>query len=144
MRPPKDNDNRTEQEKNEFYGPIDGVKPVDYPDTYQILMRSICMRQEEEIIYVGMEFPYPKFCEQHYEGQEGVVRRTRWHAISSPLHDLNWIFKSDCLVCKRSLFWLRPAHQCRICIEEFLVNKRTFERKFREEQNIEIESRIRF
>jgi len=32
-------DVRSVEEQNEYYGPIDGVCPVDHPDTYYILMR---------------------------------------------------------------------------------------------------------
>ncbi|XP_024867449.1 uncharacterized protein LOC112451801, partial [Temnothorax curvispinosus] len=137
-------DNRSEEEKNEYYGPIDGVRPIDYREgTYQIFMRCMCLSTENngEILYVERSDSRRRLCEECYdrEFQPGNFEEvTGWHSICSPLHGIDIDTKVNCYFCNQELMWLRPSHQCRDCLEEYVRNRVDFEIMEFQRKNFEI------
>ena len=49
----------SEEEQNEYYGPIDGICPEDYIQTYKELLDCFCLKnyQHDEIIFVERMYP---------------------------------------------------------------------------------------
>jgi len=83
-------------------------------------------------IYVKKEYPRDcggacgecfrewAFNPQRYQEEQ------RWHSICSPLHGLNINKKIVCFIVTKKLMYIRLTHQCRDCIEEYLVQENNF------------------
>ncbi|KAJ8677517.1 hypothetical protein QAD02_013304 [Eretmocerus hayati] len=110
----------TTREEREFYGPIDGVLPQDYPDSYPIIMRSYCITNRDTSVLPIYLNPcnlhiYCKFCftddlTNHY------VPCDNFHIIS--YRELTY---GHCKDCNELLLTWKPAVNCQYCIEEVLV-----------------------
>ncbi|XP_011859467.1 PREDICTED: uncharacterized protein LOC105556962 [Vollenhovia emeryi] len=146
MRPPS----RSVEEDNEYYGPIDGARPQDHSDTYWMLLQSSCLQKiVNEPIYVSKFYSWVKLCEVCYSerqirGVDAYELKENYHAITSRLHRLTWEHKTGCIRCKKELMWVRPAHQCRDCIEEYLVKEDMFNIRENARMNYETETIKRY
>ncbi|XP_011859813.1 PREDICTED: uncharacterized protein LOC105557238 [Vollenhovia emeryi] len=128
-------------------GPIDGARPQDHSETYWMLLRSSCLTKiVNEPIYVSKYYTWTKLCVECYfvrrfRGIDPYVFKENYHSITSRLHRLSWEHKLSCIQCKKELMGARPAHQCRDCIEEYLllVNEEMFNTRENAKMNYETE-----
>lgn len=140
-------DERSQKEQDEYYGPIDGVRPLDWPETYLVLNISKCMKNVgQRIIFVKNRYPWKRLCENCYlqRGQpESFNMKTVWHSLCSPLHGLTLDTKLKCARCNNVVIKFKQARTCRECIEQFLIKRIKFEIEFYLEKHLEIEVDVR-
>lgn len=138
-------DYRTEEEKNEYYGPIDGVQPADYPETYSLLNESYCFKKTPIIIYAETSYPWQKMCAECYEDRR--LRyfdvSTNWHSICSKLYNFDLNDKLYCIFCGEMIIIFQNANECKMCIEQFLLFKSYFEVAERSQKHYEVEVMVR-
>lgn len=108
-----------EQQGEEFYGPIDGVKPEDYRESYPLLSFMKCLTPLRGQIY-SHQTQGIKICGDCYENECAEGLRARfvahsWHVMQKFQH-----VKPDCEICGHLIFIARPAERCTECIEEYL------------------------
>jgi len=138
-------DVRSVAERDKYYGPIDGVCPVDYPDTYYILTRSHCVRAVETI-YVASGFPWKRLCRDCHlqRGQPAnFMQKTSWHSISIPIWRLPLFIKTRCSEYDKVIAEISDAEDCRECIEQFLICRGLIEFDFYRPRHREIKINIR-
>ena len=104
----------------EYHGPLDGVRPKDYPETYKCLLELRCVMTIGERLYQRTVDKY-KICDACFlaipaENQVEfsiVVPHSLVHKDS--VHD-----QTKCSFCYKPVVKVRPASDCRGCIEEYL------------------------
>lgn len=119
---------------------VDGVKPIDYPATYEILMRSLCVRPRVRA-YCEDEFPWRRQCWHCYRPgrYRCTFRSTEAHGYRAKLAmDEHIETVVECFRCDKEIIWVRPAHSCNICISLYLDNKETVEEWVYNGSSIEI------
>lgn len=105
---------------NEYYGPIDGVRPTDHPETYHKLIAMFCVTTTHTV-YSPTSQRQNRICEechgrllndQQRDFERGIthllVGRVRLHQVTT------------CMGCDRQIAQIKPATRCTECIEEFL------------------------
>lgn len=147
MKAPLVTDDRSLKEKNQYYGLIDGVRPIDHQDTYYVLNKSRCMKSAvQEVVYIRDRHPWKRLCVECYveRGEPNNFNMdTAWHLLCSPLNGVPLDLKLRCAGCKKLVMRFENAWTCRECIEQFLMLKVVFELEEHYNQNFEIEVNIR-
>ncbi|XP_076661021.1 uncharacterized protein LOC143364713 [Halictus rubicundus] len=114
------------EELEEYYGPIDGVVPTDYPDAYRSLLDLQC-------VVVSLQPPshvyhHHRLCQACYNRLTHVERRYYeqggWHVLCRRDVAGPW---AKCRDCGLQLGAIRPAHECTECVEERYREPRTLE-----------------
>jgi len=104
----------------EYQGPIDGVRPNDYPKAYEYLMELRCVMALEEYIYQDINDNY-KICIECYNNTSDEYKNAY-----APVAPHNLVHKNsadnqiNCTYCHKKIVQVKPAHECRGCIEEYL------------------------
>lgn len=148
MRGPID-DGRCQLERQEYYGLIDGVCPIEYPHAYYVLNISKCFKRinEGEPIYVENRYPWRRMCDRCHRGwghwSLNFLRRVRWHSLCSPMEGLPLQLKLECAICKKEIMKWSQARECRECIEQYLLTRAGFEVERFMERNFEVEVNVR-
>jgi len=127
------------EEAQQIYIPWDGVKPINYPERYAVLLRCFCIKSTS-IVYVQPVHPRRRLCVICYlmhEEPNGYESHEEWHSISTRLFGLDARDKICCRECGKILMRLQPAHECQNCIETFMVYEEVFNRFERMRRNWE-------
>mgnify|MGYP006961462321 CR=1 FL=1 len=107
----------------ELSQPIDGVRPLDHPERYERLLRSICLQPTERCL-VETEFPWRRWCRSCYRQRYRLyctIRDPSAHGYRTQLSpDEHWETITECFKCGKVLMNVCPARNCRKCIEIFL------------------------
>ena len=104
---------------------IDGVKPIDHPVRYQQYLRSTCLTPKERC-FVEDEYPWRRVCLRCYRPSRLRMhfRSQRSHGYKSRLSkDESFETISECFRCPRQIMDVKPARDCRRCLEVFLENE---------------------
>lgn len=124
----------------EYCGPIDGVRPIDYPDTYGILLRSICVKPIVRC-WAEVVYPWRRQCMRCYRRGRfrSYLRNVGAHAFRSYLSE-GESFQTvvECFFCDKELMWVRPAHNCRGCIEQFVMAKEYIDEEVNDFNSVEL------
>lgn len=121
MKIPAGQENKDYQE---YYGPIDGVLPIDYIETYALLIASICIKQinNEEKVYISRDTPKKRLCEECYENlgkpEEYKLLETK-HTMHLVAHLQRGLVYRCCQCTKEVMQRSGQARHCCDCIEEF-------------------------
>jgi len=133
----------SKEEEEEYYGPIDGVRPEDHPEAYQNLRKCFCLTlaNNVELVYISILEYRLRLCVTCYisKGQPEIYEPyTSWHSI--------WVmtpewspYKLNCEECGDRLFKLKRAYRCTECIEECFESEEELFSK--EDQEIEVLTR---
>lgn len=112
-----------EEEENEFYGPIDGVRPVDHV-FYRGIYEMICVTgtafvnlREHSIDNVLCEKCHAEIYENRIN--ESPYQRIYKHLIMTEDVRVSVLCKS----CQQEVYSDKAAEDCRECIEEYLDSK---------------------
>lgn len=116
--------------KDEFYGPIDGVLPQDHMETYKDILNSYCLRaiSHQDKIFIEETRPRRRLCEDCYIAL-GLPQQFKFNDAQHSIYMCNRYIRQyalHCIHCKKQLMILRlMAFQCKDCIEEYLNNQET-------------------
>jgi len=110
-----------EPPKEKYQGPIDGVRPEDHPETYQLLRSFRCIIAVNGRIYQSARENYRKICEECHHLMP-VERKREYTKVASHnlVHENTARTQSRCTICNRRIIIITPAHECTGCIEEYL------------------------
>ena len=107
-----------EEEDQEFYRPIDGVLPSQYPHTYRPLMQMYCVIKS--IVRV-CTWETLRLCTNCYEK---ITELEKEGFVDGGYHSMcrytATITASSCYRCDASLATVKPACRCTEYIEEYL------------------------
>lgn len=104
----------------EYQGPIDGVKPIDYPEAYEYLMELRCVLALDERLYQNGN-SHCKVCITCYNNTPDEYKNE--YVIVAPhnlVHKNSADHQTHCTHCNTWIVQVRPAHECKACIEEYL------------------------
>lgn len=100
------------------HGPIDGVLPQNYPETYAPLLSLFCVRQNRYRIYISDTMC---ICTECYTREimepERYVMENHLHAVCA---DEEAQLTSTCDQCDEDIAWIGAAAECARCTEEYL------------------------
>lgn len=107
-----------DDEEREFYGPIDGVLPRDYPEAYERLLELFCLTAvNHRAVFIAGD---QRLCGTCYHGattaERNQYRIGGWHTISIYSTAIR---NSRCHKCLAQLCRLRQADRCTECIEQY-------------------------
>lgn len=107
---------RTAEEDDEFYGPMDGIMPTT--EYYVPLQRSACI--------IGTTFINPQLLSAvctlcYYANAQYMTgfHMVHEHSLHLPIIDLD----PKCDLCETRHLIIRKATECQNCIEEYLFSK---------------------
>ena len=104
----------------EFDGPIDGIRPEDYPETYELFLNCICYTSSQRWFYFNTEdtklLCVSCFNTECSEVQNRFQRTEGWHTITTFPREI------FCQNCETILLLETLANECTECIEEWLEN----------------------
>lgn len=108
-----------EQEGEEFYGPIDGVKPEHHRENYGLLPNLKCITPLERPLYYDPQIKIT-ICQPCHTSR--FTDEERQYFIPHGSHNLqiDTHARPSCAVCRRRVVLIREAERCRECIEEYL------------------------
>ena len=115
---------RNNQEDNEKYGPIDGIRPEDYSYRYSTLLRCRCISLKQGVgLFLAMVgHIFCQQCVQRYGERplvEGILTpRYGFHNLTTEIEQ-----SLNCAICTKSILQSKSAIQCRECIEQFLISE---------------------
>ncbi|KMQ86564.1 hypothetical protein RF55_12073 [Lasius niger] len=104
----------------EFHEPIDGVRPIDYPEIYGYIMQLKCVMALENPIYQNI-IDLHKICNSCYN-MTSNEQKDLYEIISphNPVHEDSVNDQIDCTLCNKHIVKIGPAHECRECIGKYL------------------------
>lgn len=105
---------------DDYFGPIDGVRPIDYPVTYGALRDLRCVKVTRGDIY-QKSITNRKVCRDCYlaiPADEQVEYNTV--AVHCLVHWTSVYSQPNCNACARTIVIVEYAHHCGDCIEEYL------------------------
>lgn len=112
---------------DEFYGPIDGIRPLDHIETYAHLIASICIEQTnpDENIYISNQHPRKRLCQSCFtelgEPEDFELLQTK-HTMCL-IRSLNRPNAYCCSLCLKHVMKRKQGSKdCRECIEEYVLN----------------------
>lgn len=106
--------------QEEFQELIDGVIPRYYPETYGYLMELRCVKLLEDNIYQNTTNNY-KICSSCYINTSDE-RKAEYAIIATHnlVHKNSVENHQNCTSCDKLIVRIKPADECRACIEEYL------------------------
>lgn len=107
-----------DDDDREFYGPIDGVLPRDYPETYERLLQLFCLTAlSHRPVFIGGD---QRLCGTCYRAATSAEQNQYhiggWHTISIYSTAIR---SSRCVKCLAQLCRLQQADRCTECIEQY-------------------------
>lgn len=109
-----------EMEGEEYYRPLDGVRPTDHPATYEPLQSLRCIRLLDEILYQRNSDNY-KICQDCYptipEEEQSAYGSVVPHCL---VYWTSAYTQTNCTMCGKAVIKVIHADQCMGCIEEYL------------------------
>ena len=109
---------REEEEDLEYYGPIDGVLPQDYPAAYSRLMTMYCVIKSIVRVYTCDKLRICTNCyDETQDDEKEYYEEGGWHSMC--LYTTTLV-ASTCFKCNVQLATVKPASRCQECIEEYL------------------------
>jgi len=113
------------ENRKEDYGLIDGVRP-GYPETYGYLSEFRCVVSFEGKIYQRISGGY-KICSScFYKVLEEHQREYAMVPSFNLIHRTSAENQSNCTQCYKIIIKIRPAVECRGCIEEYLTTDEAY------------------
>ena len=117
---------RDDQENNEKYGPIDGIRPEDYPRRYSTLLQCRCISLIQGVgTFLAIDQVGHIFCQQCVQryGErplaQGILNpRYGFHNLTTKIEQ-----SLNCAICTKSILHSKSAIQCQECIEQFLISE---------------------
>ncbi|KMQ82564.1 hypothetical protein RF55_22549 [Lasius niger] len=110
----------------EYQGPIDGVRPLDYPETYGYLTELRCVMIAENRLYQSY-FDSHKICQACYatasEEQKSEYGIVAPHCL---VHKNSANCQTGCTFCNKCIITIKPAHECSGCIEKYLHTSKAY------------------
>jgi len=107
------------RQEEEYYGSIDGVKPRDHPETYGYLLELRCVAPSKNQIYQCKPDSY-KICSSCFlKVPEEYQREYIVVPPHSLVHKNSVENQMNCTRCYKTIVKVRPAEECRGCIEEY-------------------------
>lgn len=116
---PAPQQNLYQEDDENCHGPMDGVRPHDFPETYEQLLKHFCVKPFSLPIYCLDN--KRRVCQDCYEnGLDNEVRvlyqEGGYHSMCRNAGVAN---ATKCHVCQRRIAYITPAGSCTECIEEF-------------------------
>lgn len=109
----------SDQEGEEYYGPIDGVRPSDHRDAYPMLGGLICCTTIWGPLYYNpwnlTKLCYSCYAQRITSAEQRQYSRMGWHTIGYIR-----LTNPFCCICGEILLKARQAEECTECIEEYM------------------------
>jgi hypothetical protein len=109
----------------EYQGPINGVRPLDYPETYGYLMELRCVMIAEDRLHQSFTDSH-KICQARYatasEEQKNEYGIVTPHSL---VHKNSANCQTACTFCNKCIT-IKLAHECSGCIEKYLHTNKAY------------------